>query len=210
MDAIETISVGRVLEVRVTGKLTKESYQKFVPAVDAQIKQHGKLRILFVMQDFHGWTVGAMWEDLKFDLKHWKDIDAWPLSATRNGKKAWRRSASLSPRPRFATSTRLKSTQLANGSRARPSSRSNPKFDRSANFGRCDPQTEFLERAASATFGACLFSNCPQKAGQQVIGRTGVFATARNGESNTQARATRISRRREMITRASGRSLSVC
>jgi len=85
MDAIETISTGRVLEVRVTGKLTKESYQKFVPAVDAQIKQYGKLRILFVMEDFHGWTAGAMWEDLKFDLKHWKDIERLAVV----GDKKW-------------------------------------------------------------------------------------------------------------------------
>jgi hypothetical protein len=85
MDAIETISTGRVLEVSVTGKLTKESYQKLVPAVDAQIKQYGKLRILFVMEDFHGWTAGAMWEDLKFDLKHWKDIERLALV----GDKKW-------------------------------------------------------------------------------------------------------------------------
>jgi hypothetical protein len=85
MDAIETISTGRVLEVRVTGKLTKESYQKFVPAVDAQIKEYGKLRILFVMEDFHGWTAGAMWEDLKFDLKHWKDIERLAIV----GDKKW-------------------------------------------------------------------------------------------------------------------------
>jgi hypothetical protein len=85
MDGLETISVGRVLEVRVTGKLTKEAYQKFVPAVDAQIKQYGKLRILFIMQDFHGWTAGAMWEDLKFDLKHWKDIERLAIV----GDKKW-------------------------------------------------------------------------------------------------------------------------
>ena len=85
MDAIETTSVGRILEVRVTGKLTKESYQKFVPAVDAQIKQYGKLHILFIMQDFHGWTAGAMWEDMKFDLKHWKDIERLALV----GDKKW-------------------------------------------------------------------------------------------------------------------------
>ena len=59
MDGLETISVGRVLEVRVTGKLTKEAYQKFVPAVDAQVKEYGKLRILFVMQEFHGLPVQA-------------------------------------------------------------------------------------------------------------------------------------------------------
>jgi hypothetical protein len=85
MDAIETISTGRVLEVRVTGKLTKEAYHAFVPAVDAEIKQHGKLRILFVMKDFHGWTAGAMWEDLKFDLKHWKDIERLAVV----GDKKW-------------------------------------------------------------------------------------------------------------------------
>jgi hypothetical protein len=85
MDAIETISTGRVLEVRVTGKLTKDAYQKLVPAVDAQIKEYGKLRILFVMEDFHGWTAGAMWEDLKFDLKHWKDIERLAIV----GEKKW-------------------------------------------------------------------------------------------------------------------------
>jgi hypothetical protein len=85
MDGLETISAGRVLEVRVTGKLTKEAYQKFVPAVDAQIKEYGKLRILFLMQDFHGWTAGAMWEDLKFDLKHWKDIERLAIV----GDKKW-------------------------------------------------------------------------------------------------------------------------
>jgi hypothetical protein len=25
--------------------------------------------------DFHGWTAGALWEDPKFDFKHWKDIE---------------------------------------------------------------------------------------------------------------------------------------
>jgi hypothetical protein len=85
MDSLETISQGRVLQVRVVGKLTKESYEKFVPAVDAQIKQYGKLRILFLMQDFHGWTAGALWEDLKFDLKHWKDIERLAIV----GDKKW-------------------------------------------------------------------------------------------------------------------------
>ncbi len=85
MDSLETIAVGRALEVHVTGKLTKESYERLVPAVDGQIKQYGKLHILFVMQDFHGWTAGAMWEDLKFDLKHWKDIERLAIV----GEKKW-------------------------------------------------------------------------------------------------------------------------
>ncbi len=63
-----------VLEVHATGKLTKEFYTAFVPVVEEQIKQHGKLHIVFVMHDFHGWTAGALWADMKFDIHHWKDI----------------------------------------------------------------------------------------------------------------------------------------
>jgi hypothetical protein len=74
-DGIEIVTSGNTLEVSVTGKLTKEAYEKLVPAVDQQIKDQGKLRILFVMHEFHGWTAGALWEDTKFDLKHWRDIE---------------------------------------------------------------------------------------------------------------------------------------
>jgi hypothetical protein len=66
---------GNVLEVHASGKLTTDFYKEFVPVVDAQIKQYGKLHILFVIHDFHGWTCGALWEDWKFDLHHWKDIE---------------------------------------------------------------------------------------------------------------------------------------
>lgn len=72
---IEVLSNEGTLEVRATGKLTKEFYEAFVPVVEEQIKEFGKVRILFAMHDFHGWTAGALWEDLKFDMKHWHDIE---------------------------------------------------------------------------------------------------------------------------------------
>jgi hypothetical protein len=73
--ALEFLSTGNFLHAKITGKLTKEAYQALAPAVDEQIQEHGKIRILFEMHDFHGWTAGALWEDLKFDFKHWKDIE---------------------------------------------------------------------------------------------------------------------------------------
>ena len=66
---------GKVLEIHASGKLDKEDYDKFVPPTEKSIAEHGKIRILFEMHDFHGWTAGALWEDLKFDFKHWKDIE---------------------------------------------------------------------------------------------------------------------------------------
>ena len=84
-DTIDVVASGKMLEVRVSGKLTKEAYEKLVPVVDRQIKEFGKLRIAFIMDDFHGWTMGAMWEDTKFDLKHWKDVERLAIV----GEKKW-------------------------------------------------------------------------------------------------------------------------
>ena len=75
IETLDILSVEKTLHVKVTGKLTKESYESFAPVVDQQIAEHGKIRILFEMHDFHGWTAGALWEDMKFDFKHWKDIE---------------------------------------------------------------------------------------------------------------------------------------
>ena len=77
MSAVALIETngGKVLEIQLTGKLAKEDYEQLVPAVERLVKEHGRIRILVEMRDFHGWTAGALWEDIKFDAKHFKDID---------------------------------------------------------------------------------------------------------------------------------------
>ena len=74
-DKLELNASGNLLEVRASGKLTKQFYEALVPAVEQQIADSGKLRILLILSDFHGWTAGALWEDIKFEMKHWKDIE---------------------------------------------------------------------------------------------------------------------------------------
>lgn len=74
---------GKVLSVKVSEKLTKEDYEKFVPEVEGLIKNQGKIRILFHMHDFHGWTMGALWEDIKFDVKHFADIERLAMVGDR-------------------------------------------------------------------------------------------------------------------------------
>lgn len=76
---VELASVGNQLHVRITGKLTKEFYDRLEPAVEEQIAEHGKLRLLVELIDFHGWTAGALWEDIKFDVKHFNDIERLAL-----------------------------------------------------------------------------------------------------------------------------------
>jgi len=70
---------GGLLEVRLTGKLVKQDYDSFLPVVERLVKEHGKIRMMVVMRDFHGWTAGALWEDVKFDLKHFGDIERLAL-----------------------------------------------------------------------------------------------------------------------------------
>ncbi len=65
----------KFLEVHLTGKLVKEDYSHFVPAVESRLKSNGKIRMLVEMHDFHGWTGSALWEDVKFDVKHFNDIE---------------------------------------------------------------------------------------------------------------------------------------
>jgi hypothetical protein len=76
---------GRLLAVHVSGKLEKADYEHFVPEFERLVRQHGKLRILFDMTEFHGWTVGALWEDTKFAMHHFRDIDRLAVV----GEKKW-------------------------------------------------------------------------------------------------------------------------
>ena len=81
--ALNEIGGGKVLEIRLSGKLTSADYEHFVPSIEGLIKEHGKLRLFVVLHDFHGWTMGAMWEDMKFDYKHFHDIERLAIVGER-------------------------------------------------------------------------------------------------------------------------------
>jgi hypothetical protein len=86
---------GKTLEVFLTGKLIKEDYNKFVPAVDQAIRTHGNIRMLAVMHDFHGWTAGAAWEDTKFGARHFRDLDRLAMV----GETRWQRGMAVFCKP---------------------------------------------------------------------------------------------------------------
>lgn len=75
---------GEVIEVTVRGKLTREDYGSFVPVLEERMKQR-KVKILFSMEGFTGWDAGALWEDIKFDIRHFGDIERLAMV----GDKKW-------------------------------------------------------------------------------------------------------------------------
>jgi hypothetical protein len=91
---------GKVLEVAVSGKLTPGDYEQFSPAFERLVNQRGKIRVLFEMTDFHGWDAAAVWDDIKFDLKHFADIERVAMV----GDKQWEKGMSVFCRP-FTTAT---------------------------------------------------------------------------------------------------------
>jgi hypothetical protein len=92
---LEKTAIEKIITVKVSGKLTRQDYDVFVPEIERSIGEFGKIRILFEMEDFHGWDAGALWEDLKFDLRHFSDIERIAFL----GDKAWEKGMSIFCRP---------------------------------------------------------------------------------------------------------------
>jgi hypothetical protein len=83
-------SSGRLVAVRVTGKLTKEDMVSVAPPVEEKIRENGKVDLLCDMTDLHGWSLGGFWAELKFDAKHAKTSDESQSSRANHFIGSWR------------------------------------------------------------------------------------------------------------------------
>jgi hypothetical protein len=84
-----------ILAVHVSGKLVKADYKDFVSAFERLALRHGKVRVLFHMSDFHGWDAGAAWEDFKFGVEHFADIERLAMV----GETKWQQGMALFSKP---------------------------------------------------------------------------------------------------------------
>ena len=76
---------GNTIAVRASGKLSHEDYQNFLPKLEAQIKELGKVSVLFELDDFLGWDLEAAKDDFKFGMSHLDDIERFAVV----GDKTW-------------------------------------------------------------------------------------------------------------------------
>lgn len=92
---VEHGSGSKVMTVEVGGKLTQGDYAHFVPEVEKMIRENGKIRLMVKMHDFHGWEASALWEDIRFDLKHFSDIERLAIV----GETKWQKGMAAFCRP---------------------------------------------------------------------------------------------------------------
>ena len=86
---------GKILVVNVSGMLSGADYGQFVPEFERLVDAHGKLRLLFDMTGFHGWDLGALWQDIKFSVKHFSDIERLAMV----GEMKWQHGMALFCKP---------------------------------------------------------------------------------------------------------------
>jgi hypothetical protein len=60
-----------VLGIEASGEIGRDDYtQTLEPAFDKHLQRYGKVRLLYVLDDEHDFTVGALWEDEKLFDRH--------------------------------------------------------------------------------------------------------------------------------------------
>ncbi len=66
-----------VIAIRAVGEVTSRDYEdRLIPLVRKREAAHGSLRLLMQLgPDFENYTAGAMWDDARLGLTHWRSFD---------------------------------------------------------------------------------------------------------------------------------------
>jgi len=72
---VDEIVHAKILDINLHGKLTSQDYKSLIPGIERLIRDRGKLRILVTMHEFDGWDLGALWEEIKREWKHFADVE---------------------------------------------------------------------------------------------------------------------------------------
>lgn len=100
---LEEIEMTKIITLVFKEKLSKDDYQLFIPQLERIIQSGYRNRILIELHDFQGWTTGALWEDTKFGVKHFRDIERLAVV----GDKKWEKLLAMVIKPFTAASVRF-------------------------------------------------------------------------------------------------------
>ena len=99
---ITETSQDNATELKISGKLTTEDYALLNGELEKRLAIFDKIRLLIRLQDFKGWTAGALWEDIKFDFRHFNDVERIAVI----GENKWEKGMTLFFKPFTAAEVR--------------------------------------------------------------------------------------------------------
>ncbi len=91
-------SSGKVFAMRLSGKVLHRDYQQFVPMLEQRIEEYGGIRCYIEMIEFHGIELRALWDEIKFDARHARQIERCCVV----GDRAWEAWMTNLSRPIFS------------------------------------------------------------------------------------------------------------
>lgn len=59
---------------RISGSVDIHDYNVMLPLLQERINQHGKIRVYAEVQDVEDYSLRALWQDIKFDIRHATDF----------------------------------------------------------------------------------------------------------------------------------------
>ncbi len=89
---------GKAFGMKVSGRLLHRDYEEFVPKIEELIAAHGSVRCLVEMADLHGIELRALWDEIRFDIRHARRIERCAVV----GDRAWEAWMTRLSRPIFS------------------------------------------------------------------------------------------------------------
>ena len=65
----------RVVGARISGKITRPEFDIVAAALEEALARHDRVRFYVEMETFGGVAMDALFEDLKFGLRHWQQFE---------------------------------------------------------------------------------------------------------------------------------------
>jgi hypothetical protein len=67
-------SEGNLVAFRVSGNVDKSDYDVMLPVLEQKIRQYGKIKVYAELMDVEAYSLRALYEDIRFDIKHASDF----------------------------------------------------------------------------------------------------------------------------------------
>ena len=86
---------GKSLKIALVGTVVREDYKPLVAEFAGLAAKYGKVCVLLDMTRFHGWDAGALWPEIKFDLKNLDKLERLAVV----GKARWQHAIASFTKP---------------------------------------------------------------------------------------------------------------